>query len=118
TNNWMGPVGAYASDVLFQIFGFAAFLLPLAIAVLGWRWCRTRAIDSQFATLAGYFLLLVSLPSLLALFPFPAVRGAIPAGGIVGSLISSELLAGRSEEHTSELQSPCNSVCRPLLDKN
>ncbi|PYT76158.1 MAG: cell division protein FtsK [Acidobacteria bacterium] len=94
TNNWMGPVGAYASDVLFQIFGFAAFLLPLAIAVLGWRWCRTRAIDSQFATLAGYFLLLVSLPSLLALFPFPAVRGAIPAGGIVGSLISSELLAG------------------------
>ena len=94
TNDWMGPVGAYASDLLFQVFGFAAFLLPSAILVLGWRWCRSRAIDSQFATLAGYFLLLVSLPALLALFPFPAVRGAIPAGGIVGSLISSELLAG------------------------
>src|SRR5688500_19818391 len=24
----------------------------------------------------------------------------------------------RSEEHTSELQSPCNIVCRLLLDKN
>src|SRR5256885_9097726 len=24
---------------------------------------------------------------------------------------------GRSEEHTSELQSPCNLVCRLLLDK-
>src|ERR1022692_4462452 len=24
----------------------------------------------------------------------------------------------RSEEHTSELQSPCNLVCRILLDKN
>ncbi len=94
TNNWMGPVGAYGSDLLFQVFGFAAFLLPMAIAVLGWRWCRSRTINSQFATLAGYFLLLVSMPSLLALFPFPAVRGAIPAGGIVGSLISSELLAG------------------------
>ena len=94
TNNWMGPVGAYASDLLFQIFGFPAFLLPMAIAVLGSRWCRSRTIDSQFAPLAGYSLLLVSLPSLLALFPFPAVRGAIPAGGIVGSLISSELLAG------------------------
>ena len=93
-NNWMGPVGAYASDLLFQIFGFAAFLLPAALLVLGWRWCRSRAIDSQLATLAGYFLLLVSLPALLALFPFPSVRGAIPAGGIVGSLISSELLAG------------------------
>ena len=94
TNNWMGPVGAYTSDLLFQIFGFPAFLLPIAIAVLGARWCRSRTIDSHFAPLTGYFLLLVSLPSLLALFPFPAVRAAIPAGGIVGSLISSELLAG------------------------
>jgi len=94
TNDWMGPVGAYGSDLLFQVFGFAAFLLPAAILVLGWRWCRSRATESQFATLAGYSLLLVSLPALLALFPFPSVRGAIPAGGIVGSLISSELLAG------------------------
>ena len=68
TNNWMGPVGAYASDLLFQIFGFSAFLLPLAIAVLGWRWCRSRSLDSQSATLGGYFLLLVSLPCAV---PFP-----------------------------------------------
>src|SRR5256885_12082269 len=27
-------------------------------------------------------------------------------------------LARRSEEHTSELQSPCNLVCRLLLEKN
>src|SRR5256885_5705476 len=27
------------------------------------------------------------------------------------------LLHGRSEEHTSELQSPCNLVCRLLLEK-
>src|SRR5256885_7383393 len=26
-------------------------------------------------------------------------------------------LTGRSEEHTSELQSPCNLVCRLLLEK-
>src|SRR5256885_3060655 len=29
----------------------------------------------------------------------------------------SGLLAPRSEEHTSELQSPCNLVCRLLLEK-
>src|SRR5688500_19371619 len=34
-------------------------------------------------------------------------------GQVVGK---SELL--RSEEHTSELQSPCNLVCRPLVGKN
>src|SRR5256885_12262300 len=27
------------------------------------------------------------------------------------------MIGGRSEEHTSELQSPCNLVCRLLLEK-
>src|SRR2546426_2497243 len=30
---------------------------------------------------------------------------------------TARLRAGRSEEHTSELQSPCNLVCRLLLEK-
>src|SRR5256885_3222518 len=30
---------------------------------------------------------------------------------------STRLVAARSEEHTSELQSPCNLVCRLLLEK-
>ena len=34
-SNWIGPVGAYGADALFQIFGFAAFLLPVAMACLG-----------------------------------------------------------------------------------
>ncbi len=92
--NWVGPVGAYSADLLFQVFGFGAFLLPMAMLVVGWRWFRSRTIDSQVATLAGYGLLLLSLPSLLALCHFPEVRGAIPPGGFAGSLISSSLLAG------------------------
>src|SRR5256885_11834899 len=31
--------------------------------------------------------------------------------------LGHERLPGRSEEHTSELQSPCNLVCRLLLEK-
>ncbi|MGC2527519.1 MAG: DNA translocase FtsK [Candidatus Acidiferrum sp.] len=93
--NWIGPAGAYGADLLFQIFGFAAFLLPAAILVLGWRWFRSRAIDSQVATLVGYGLLLLSLPALISLLSFiPAVRGAIPAGGLIGGLVSNGLLAG------------------------
>src|SRR2546426_6923761 len=37
-------------------------------------------------------------------------RMQVPAPGSV-------LPPGRSEEHTSELQSPCNLVCRLLLEK-
>src|SRR5688500_19970869 len=35
----------------------------------------------------------------------------------LGELRVLEQETGRSEEHTSELQSPCNLVCRLLLDK-
>jgi S-DNA-T family DNA segregation ATPase FtsK/SpoIIIE len=94
TQNWIGPAGAYASDVLFQVFGFAAFLLPIAIAVLGWRWLRSRTIASQIATLVGYGLMLLSLPALLALLRFWDIRGAIPAGGMLGTLLASGLRSG------------------------
>src|SRR5256885_802644 len=39
---------------------------------------------------------------------------AVVGGGTMGSGIAQ---AARSEEHTSELQSPCNLVCRLLLEK-
>src|SRR6202521_4879366 len=92
--NWIGPVGAYGADVFFQILGFAAFLLPAAILILGWRWFRGRAVESQVATLLGYGLLLLSLPSLLSLWHLPDVRGAVPPGGMLGSLVSGGLRSG------------------------
>src|SRR5207245_11112915 len=94
TRSWIGPAGAYGADLLFQIFGFAAFLLPAALLVLGWRWFRSRAIGSQAATLAGFALLLLSLPTILALWHVWDIRGAVPPGGIVGALISSNLRTG------------------------
>jgi S-DNA-T family DNA segregation ATPase FtsK/SpoIIIE len=94
TRNWIGPVGAYCADLIFQVFGFAAFLLPVAILVLGWRWFRSRSIDSQTATVVGYVLMLLSLPALLCLWNLPGIRGAVPPGGLLGSVISSELRSG------------------------
>src|SRR5256885_8553223 len=38
-------------------------------------------------------------------------------GGARPRAASGGRLVGRSEEHTSELQSPCNLVCRLLLEK-
>jgi DNA segregation ATPase FtsK/SpoIIIE, S-DNA-T family len=94
TRNWIGPVGAYTSDLFFQVFGFAAFLLPVAMGMLGWRWIKSREIESPWATLAGCALLLMSLPSLLSLIHFPEVRGALPAGGLLGTVVSHGLQSG------------------------
>src|SRR5688500_19894646 len=38
--------------------------------------------------------------------------------GLAGAIQSGDPAQMRSEEHTSELQSPCNLVCRLLLEKN
>src|SRR5256885_7130733 len=44
-------------------------------------------------------------------------QGARDSGAEVRLLRLGELDFDRSEEHTSELQSPCNLVCRLLLEK-
>src|SRR5256885_6485084 len=40
-----------------------------------------------------------------------------PSHPVHMELVNSQLTNSRSEEHTSELQSPCNLVCRLLLEK-
>jgi S-DNA-T family DNA segregation ATPase FtsK/SpoIIIE len=92
--NWIGPVGSYTADLGFQVFGFAAFLLPVALGIFGYRWLRSQAIDSPSVRVVGYGLLLLSLPSLLTLIRFPDVRGVLPAGGVLGSIVSHQLQRG------------------------
>src|SRR6266566_7848060 len=67
------------------------------------------------------------IPSVLneALSPFTPSATWLPATPFVHvfvpvlrkSRVACDVVAGRSEEHTSELQSPCNLVCRLLLEK-
>src|SRR5690348_17886615 len=50
--------------------------------------------------------------------PFYAAQAAIaPAGAIVSNITEMSHWVLRSEEHTSELQSPVHLVCRLLLEK-
>src|SRR5688500_873345 len=48
---------------------------------------------------------------------YDAARQAQADGKVYRDDIGQCWPAGRSEEHTSELQSPCNLVCRLLLEK-
>lgn len=79
--NWIGPVGAYSADLLFQGFGYAVFLLPIGIFLVGTRWFRSVPLESPAIKIVGYFLLVLMVPALFALWHLPEVRGAIPAGG-------------------------------------
>jgi S-DNA-T family DNA segregation ATPase FtsK/SpoIIIE len=91
--NWIGPLGAYGADVIFQVFGYAAFLLPMGIFAIGVRWFRSQPLDSPLGKLIGYACLVLSLPALLTLWSVPDVRGAIPPGGVLGALLAEGLRA-------------------------
>src|SRR5256885_11408143 len=49
-------------------------------------------------------------------FPMHLLRGLLGVVALGGFVYAVRVLS-RSEEHTSELQSPCNLVCRLLLEK-
>src|SRR2546426_4994848 len=49
--------------------------------------------------------------------PKETVSDAMARGAMLPSGFPSSRAVERSEEHTSELQSPCNLVCRLLLEK-
>src|SRR5256885_9284773 len=46
-----------------------------------------------------------------------STRSGTPTSTTPSPTDTSMIVANRSEEHTSELQSPCNLVCRLLLEK-
>src|SRR2546426_7914823 len=68
--------------------------------------------------IASYYLLLVMGAGLARQGTLSPAKGIWMANGVL-AVLGLALLPRmeRSEEHTSELQSPCNLVCRLLLEK-
>src|SRR6476660_10282293 len=66
-----------------------------------------------------FFFLMIRRPPRSTLFPYTTLfRSGRPAAGPAAPGAGAELAAHpRSEEHTSELQSPDHLVCRLLLEK-
>src|SRR5256885_6239254 len=69
-----------------------------------------------------FFFLMIRRPPRSTLFPYTTLfRSGRGRGRHRQRLLRSRRRLrsepGRSEEHTSELQSPCNLVCRLLLEK-
>src|SRR5688572_32962473 len=75
-----------------------------------------------FSFLFFFFFLMIRRPPRSTLFPYttlfrsPSSRSSSPIAGR-GSRPTCARASARSEEHTSELQSQSNLVCRLLLEK-
>src|SRR2546426_4857869 len=77
----------------------------------------------------SFFFLMIRRPPRSTLFPYTTLFRSTTAHGFTAGGWKNRLYEAvqrralrrfdlvRSEEHTSELQSPCNLVCRLLLEK-
>ncbi|HEX8161774.1 MAG TPA: DNA translocase FtsK [Pyrinomonadaceae bacterium] len=93
TDNLIGPVGAYVSDLLLQTFGLAAYLLPLLLFAASVRRFQKRPLRAPLGRVLGLALLLLSTAGLLALLISSLFFDArVRAGGLVGSLLASQLV--------------------------
>jgi S-DNA-T family DNA segregation ATPase FtsK/SpoIIIE len=93
--NWIGRVGATLAELLLQLLGTAAFLVPVVLAITGWNRFRGKSVASSYGRLAGLLALLVTLATLLDLLYGNVRYGAeiFRAGGYVGAKCAGALVA-------------------------
>jgi len=91
--NWIGPAGAYSADLLFQAFGWVAFLIPFALLIVGLRLLLVRPFEAPMAKALGAAVFVTSLAAILEFFPYtPAIRGVIRGSGLVGYFAAAGLV--------------------------
>ena len=91
--NFAGRVGAFVAELSFQLFGYASYLIPAVMVIIGWNyfWCRTLDAAATKATGAG--LLFGCLSAFLSLvFGTLDVSGkSFRAGGYAGEFLAKEM---------------------------
>jgi S-DNA-T family DNA segregation ATPase FtsK/SpoIIIE len=98
--NWIGPIGAWTSDLFLVLFGAPAFLFPLMLGVIGWTLFRppptsTPSRANLAFRLAGFVLTLATSAGIATLH-FASNRYPQTAGGILGDLVGHGLARGFS----------------------
>ena len=57
--NFAGRVGAFLAELAFQLFGYASYLVPAMLVVVGWHYFWCRKVDAAATKAAGAALLRV-----------------------------------------------------------
>jgi S-DNA-T family DNA segregation ATPase FtsK/SpoIIIE len=92
-HNLGGLVGAYLSDILWQVFGCTSFLFPLILVVIGVSIFANRTIEAKRPRWMGFTLLLIATSALLDIFigevTILSYKGI--AGGVLGNILGTFL---------------------------
>ncbi len=91
--NFVGRVGAFLSELSFQLFGYASYLLPLVIAAAGWHYFWCQPPQAAYPKLVGATLFFGCASAFLSLvFGSAEVAGkTFHAGGSLGTWAGAAL---------------------------
>src|SRR5438093_2307431 len=91
--NFIGRVGAFLSELSFQLVGYGAYLIPAVIAVMGWHYFWCQLLDAAYTKLVGVALLFGCTSAFLSLaFGSTDVGGkTYRAGGWIGTWLGAWL---------------------------
>lgn len=87
--NWIGPAGAYGSDLLLQALGVGAYVLSLGVLLAGWRSLVGRRVLPGLREASGSLMFIACGGALAELVVAPG--SSYPAGGVGGALIAAFL---------------------------
>ena len=93
-HNLVGSSGAYFADLVLYLFGWVAYVIPLALAVIGVRLVMSKELASNWLLASirssGWFLLVVCSCVLLHLHSLPSTALPAGAGGVFGQWLVAE----------------------------
>jgi DNA segregation ATPase FtsK/SpoIIIE, S-DNA-T family len=91
--NFAGRVGAFLAEASFQLFGYASYLVPAVLVVVGWNYFWCRGLDAAITKAVGAALLFSCISAFLSLlFGTLEVSGkAFRAGGYAGDFVASQM---------------------------
>ena len=80
--NFVGRVGAFLSELSFQLFGYASYLLPIVVAIAGWHYFWCQPPQAAYTKLVGAGLFFGCASAFLSLvFGSTEVAGSSTALG-------------------------------------
>jgi len=88
--NFAGLVGAFLAEASFQLLGYASYLVPATLVIVGWHYFWCRPIDAFYTKVTGVLLLFACISTLLALALGSVDAGEYEyrAGGAIGEALA------------------------------
>jgi S-DNA-T family DNA segregation ATPase FtsK/SpoIIIE len=89
--NFVGRVGAFLAELSFQIFGYASYLAPAVVGLMGWHYFWCQSLDAAYTKLFGVSLLFSCFSAFLSIaFGSTELGGkTFHAGGSIGTWLGA-----------------------------